>query len=227
MRRKILFGVVTIIASILFYVNLNFPHEEKVTVADDYQRKENDLPKNEDKDLFYYQSINSEIVGILEFEDRVLPIVNPGNNDRYFRMDIYENYDSMGTPFIDEVSSLDSENIIIQGHSSNKNNFLFSFVGDLTKESKKDFRFILNDKEVDLVMIGVAEIDLTKDNVWLGYYQQDFRSGEKEMMISQFLEKAFIKYEEGIVNDATNFITLVTCDVDEENSRFVIIAREK
>ncbi|MFV0479877.1 MAG: class B sortase [Anaerorhabdus sp.] len=175
-----------------------------------------------------YQRINEDIVAIFAYKDLQLPIMNPGNNEAYFRTDIYGDYDSMGTPFVDETSNLLSSNVIIQGHASSKNDNMFSFIAELVEDSDSTFRIISEDGEVEYQMIGIAEVDLTQENnLWLGYYQQEFRSGEMEQMINEFLDRAFIQYGAADVDDTSKLVTLVTCDVAEENSRFIVIAKKK
>ncbi len=221
-------GLLCAVLGIGLFVGL--PQKEKVEVKKNNADFEGEIEIQEKmilKSFEEYKEINSEITFLLKFSEIIIPVVDSKDNDRYFRMNIFGEYDSMGTAFIDEISSIESENIIIQGHSSDQKEGVFSFIQNLNSNSNPSFKLISLDEEIEFEMLGITRVDLTKEDAWLGYYQQDFYHKEKERMLSQFLDHAFIRYRNERIDSMNQLITLVTCDVTEENSRFVIIAMKK
>ncbi len=197
------------------------------TIAKEFEVLGQLAPEEKLEKLEDYRKINEDVEFLLRYEDNLIPIVNTRDNERYFRLSIYGEYDSMGTPFIDEVSSANSDNIIIQGHSSNKNDFLFSFIGDITENSNDTFELISTSNERAYKIIGIALIDLTIDSPWLGYYQQEFRGDEKKQLVEDFLERSYLINEHDAIDEGSRLLTLVTCDVAKEDARFILLAKEE
>lgn len=95
---------------------------------------------------------NKDVVGILEFDDRIIyePIVQPPNNDYYVRKNINKEYANAGIPFVSADGNIDSKNVVIYGHSSKWDNIIFTPLMSYTDQNyykKHDtFKFITEDE---------------------------------------------------------------------------------
>lgn len=71
---------------------------------------------------------NKDIVGIIEFDDRMIyePIVQAPDNNYYVRRNIDLNYASAGIPFVSGDGSINSTNVVVYGHSSTEDNIIFT-----------------------------------------------------------------------------------------------------
>ena len=78
--------------------------------------------------LSLLKQTNKDIVGILVFDDRVIyePIVQAPDNDFYVRRNIEKQYANAGIPFVSADGNIDSQNVVIYGHSSKWNNIIFT-----------------------------------------------------------------------------------------------------
>ena len=222
MKNKIIIMIVLMLMIVLFlYIgSLN----EKDTIAQEYLVI-NDISGIEEikKDLNYYIEINDDIEYIIEVSDMLLPVTNSGN-EKYFRKNIYNENDSMGTLFIDEISGVD--NMIIQGHSSTINDYVFTQLNKFLENDyfveNPTFKIESSKGIIEYNIIGIKSLSLDTDNKW--WYQGEYANlGDKEDMINDFINNSTNSREiEYNIND--QLVTLVTCNTSISNGRYVIIA---
>lgn len=188
-------------------------------------------------ELEAWQAVNSEVALILKFEDeektRIIPVVYTAEDrDKYYRMDVYGNYDPMGTTFVDDNSTLDSQNLIINGHSSKTKDQQFTFLKQLA-DSKyfEAHEFIsLMDKEgihqFKIVLIAEFDLALNREKELYGdWYNGSFRTLEEARQMLETMRELAICQREIVYQDE-NILTLITCNMAKEDSRYVVMAVE-
>ena len=92
------------------------------------ENKDNEEASEKELSLSLLKQANNDIVGILEFDNRVIyePIVQAPDNDYYVRKNINKEYANAGIPFVSADGNIDSKNVVIYGHSSKWNNIIFT-----------------------------------------------------------------------------------------------------
>ena len=77
--------------------------------------KENEEASEKELSLSLLKKTNKDVVGILEFDDRIIyePIVQAPNNDYYVRKNINKEYANAGIPFVSADGNIDSKNVVI------------------------------------------------------------------------------------------------------------------
>lgn len=87
--------------------------------------------------LSLLQKTNKDVLGILEFDNRVIyePIVQAPDNDYYVRKNIKKEYANAGIPFVSADGNIDSKNVVIYGHSSKWNNIIFTSLMNYVNQS--------------------------------------------------------------------------------------------
>ena len=219
--------IIVIIVLIMIAISLILYKEsgsEIDTIAQDYIHvDEVSGIESVKKDLNYYIEINDDIEYTIEISDMLLPITNAGN-EKYFRKNIRNESDSMGTLFIDEISGVD--NMIIQGHSSTKNDYVFTQLNKFLEkeyfENNPTFKIESSDGIIEYNIIAINSLSLDTDNKW--WYQGEYANlGDKEDMISDFIDNS-INSREIEFNITDQLVTLVTCNTSITNGRYVIIA---
>ena len=92
------------------------------------QNKDNEEASEKELSLSLLQKTNNDVVGILEFDNRVIyePVVQAPDNDYYVRKNIKKEYANAGIPFVSADGNIDSKNVVIYGHSSKWNSIIFT-----------------------------------------------------------------------------------------------------
>lgn len=179
------------------------------------------------KDYKYYKSINSDVVMVLHLADRSIPVMD---SDEYFKTDIYGEYDSLGTSYLDEISN--HKNMVIQGHSSKKNDLMFTSLKEyMNEEYFKVHKIIKIEYEnlvTELEILGVLSVDLNSEEPYLGWYDTNYRNDLAMIdYIEDFKSQSILFNDEIEVKPEDKLVTLVTCDRRYEDARLVILAKEK
>lgn len=181
-----------------------------------------------------WQVINSDVVFLLEFKkDNALytiPVVYKENDANfYFRKALDLSYDSMGTAFIDQYSSLDSLNLIINAHSSKEKDIQFTFLKNYADEAyfnqNSSFKLIGRNAAYLCDVYSFAEYDLTLQDVDLVFYAKP--KNKKDLLNMLAFTQPYQIHQNPISSDFERIITLVTCNMDKENSRYVLQATIK
>lgn len=92
------------------------------------ENKDDKEASEKELSLSLLQKTNKDVVGILEFDNRVIyePVVQAPDNDYYVRKNIKKEYANAGTPFVSADGNIDSKNVVIYGHSSKWNSIIFT-----------------------------------------------------------------------------------------------------
>ena len=203
----------------LFYIVIIFQSNYDVNVDSDFAYSQKEAKGN----LLEYQKINEETQLVLYFSDRVIPVVQSKDNQDYVRMNLLKEEDSMGTAMID-YKAVNSENLIIHAHSSDKNNDMFTPFKDREYLILNE-RFFVEDVngtyEWQMVSYLYLDIENSEDYFFL---ETSWRNQiELKRHIQQLMDQSLITFVEELEN-ISNMMTLVTCDVTNNQYRHVVIA---
>ena len=147
--------------------------------------KENkDIEEASEKELSLslLKQANNDIVGILEFDNRVIyePIVQAPNNEYYVRKNINKEYANAGIPFVSADGNIDSKNVVIYGHSSKWNNIIFTplmnYVNQSYYKDHPTFQFITENETRTYQIFAVINVDLNNLDDSLEFTQASWDS---------------------------------------------------
>ena len=140
---------------------------------------------------------------------------------------------TMGAVFIDktECPLAISNNWIIYGHSSKYRQWAFTFLKNYADaayfKANPTFTMIDENGEHTCSIISFASYDVSKDDTYMGWYNNRFSNTPavenmlKESKPYVLQQKSDFKY------DGRQLLTLVTCDMEQTDTRYVIFAMEK
>ena len=177
-----------------------------------------------------YKVINSDVIGLLEFSDRQFPVVQTDDNETYLTTSIYGEYDIFGVPFLD--ASIDYEttdNLIIHGHSTYSKDLLFTFFSKYISdsswgESNRTFYWTDDTGTYEYSIIAVTQLEVNEDDSDMYWFNWSWNSNmEKVAYMMNIINSADVIYSSSF-NYTENFITLVTCNMDNTDERYVISA---
>ena len=193
--------------------------------------KDNEEASEKELSLSLLKKTNKDIVGILEFDDRVIyePVVQAPDNDYYVRKNIKKEYANVGIPFVSADGNINSKNVVIYGHSSKWDNIIFtplmSYINQSTYKEHPTFKFITENETRTYQIFEVMNIDLNNLNDSLEFTQSNWDS---DITFNAFISDSINRglYKTGVsVNTDDKLMTLVTCDTRNDNKRIVILAK--
>ena len=193
--------------------------------------KENKEASEKELSLSLLKKTNKDVVGILEFDDRIIyePIVQAPNNDYYVRKNINKEYANAGIPFVSADGNIDSKNVVIYGHSSKWDSIIFtplmSYIDQSYYKEHPTFRFITENETRTYQIIEIMNADLNNLNDSLEFTQSNWDSDTAfNAFISDSINREL--YKTGVsINTDDKLMTLVTCDTRNDNKRIVILAK--
>ena len=193
--------------------------------------KDNEEASEKELSLSLLKKTNKDIVGILEFDDRVIyePVVQAPDNDYYVRKNIKKESANAGIPFVSADGNINSKNVVIYGHSSKWDNIIFtplmSYINQSTYKEHPTFKFITENETRTYQIFEVMNIDLNNLNDSLEFTQSNWDS---DITFNAFISDSINRglYKTGVsVNTDDKLMTLVTCDTRNDNKRIVILAK--
>ena len=183
------------------------------------ENKDNEEASEKELSLSLLQKTNKDIVGILEFDNRVIyePVVQAPDNDYYVRKNIKKEYTNAGIPFVSADGNIDSKNVVIYGHSSKWNSIIFtplmSYVNQSYYKEHPTFQFITENETKTYQIFEVMNVDLNNLNDSLEFTQSSWNS---DTAFNAFIADSINRglYKTGVsVNTDDKLMTLVTCDI--------------
>lgn len=180
-------------------------------------------------------NMNKDLIGWLKIADINIdyPVMQTNDNSYYLDHNFDKKYDKNGCLFLDyQCDVIDRNmNLIIYGHNMQSGKMF----GSLSKYSSEDyykehpkfeFDTIYEKGAYEIVYVFRSKI-YNEDTVVFKYYQFLDAQSEKEFD-SNMTEMAKISlYDTGITPKyGDELLTLSTCDYQENNGRFVIVARK-
>lgn len=196
------------------------------------ENKDNEEASEKELSLSLLKQTNNDIVGILEFDNRVIyePIVQAPNNDYYVRKNINKEYANAGIPFVSADGNIDSKNVVIYGHSSKWDNIIFtplmSYIDQNYYKKHDTFQFITENETRTYQIFAVINVDLNNPDDSLEFTQSNWDSNNAfNAFISDSINREL--YKTGVTVDSEDKImTLVTCDTRDNNKRIIVIAKK-
>ena len=230
-------ATISVISGILYYqYGLKKPYDYAdyyvdVLTSENTKKTNNEEASEKELSLSLLKKTNSDIVGILEFDNRVIyePIVQAPDNDYYVRKNIEKKYSAAGIPFISSDGNINSKNVVVYGHSSKWNNILFTPLMNYTSydyyKGHPTFKFITESETRTYKIFCVMNIDLNNLDDSLEFSNSSWRSDiDFSAFISSSLNNSLYKTG-ATANTSDSLITLVTCDTRDNNKRIVVLAK--
>lgn len=202
----------------------------QISKADEYITTEDEEPVT----LEEWQQINNEVIWMLTFNDddivHSIPVVYTENGDHYMRHNLYGEYDSMGSVFMEaQDSPLESVNWIINGHSSKTKNWAFTFMKHYADPDyfNNHSTFTLEDADGlhTYKVLSFGEYDVS-DEFFDGWYQSAFRSHQDVVDMLNDTTANLINHVDHFTYRGQQLMTLITCDMNEDDTRYVLTAYE-
>ena len=194
--------------------------------------KGNEKASEKELSLSLLKKTNKDVVGILEFDDRVIyePVVQAPNNDYYVRKNINKEYANAGIPFVSADGNIDSKNVVIYGHSSKWNNIIFTplmnYVNQSYYKDHPTFQFITENETRTYQIFAVINVDLNNLDDSLEFTQSDWDSNNAfNAFISDSINRELYKTDVTVDSEG-KIMTLVTCDTRDNNKRIIVIAKK-
>ena len=182
--------------------------------------------------LSLLQKTNKDVVGILEFDNRVIyePVVQAPGNDYYVRKNIKKEYANAGIPFVSADGNIDSKNVVIYGHSSKWNNIIFTplmnYINQSYYKEHPTFKFITENETRTYQIFEVMNVDLNNLNDSLEFTQSSWDTNTSfNAFISDSINRELYKTSV-TVDSEDKIMTLVTCDTRDNNKRIIEIAEK-
>lgn len=161
-----------------------------------------------------------EIEGVLKES-----FVQGQDNQWYVYHDINGNKTTAGPNFMDYRCTLDSDNLILYGHSSRTSQILFTPLMQYLDEgfAREHHEILLHFKDetrvYQLFSVFLFSVKQASDNDWM---QTDF---QKEYLFQQALsrlrKRSLYAFEE---SSADQLLTLVTCNTQNHDERLIVMA---
>ena len=179
---------------------------------------------------------NSDMIGWIQIAGTKLdyPLMySSEDNEKYLHKDINGIFSIGGLPYVDSKCSIDprSDNWVIYGHNM-KNGTQFRTLMQYEKKSFWKENPVIHlctlyeEKEYEIMAAFYDRIYYRNENVFKFYQFIDAEDEEDfNYAVKQFKKKSI--YDTGITAEyGDHLITLVTCTYNEQNGRFVVVARE-
>ena len=187
--------------------------------------------------LYKYEDLynqNKSLIGWVKIADTVIdyPVMQTVNNEYYLDHNFNQEYDKNGSIFLDAACSVypRSTNLIIYGHHM-KSGKMFGSLQKYQNESYfKEHRYIefdtIYEEGTYEVMFVFRDKVYSQGDVNFKYYE--FTDANSEEEFNSYMDEmaALSYYDTGVVAQyGDQLLTLSTCDYQQDNGRFVVVAR--
>lgn len=176
---------------------------------------------------------NSDYVGYLLWDNDLIsePILQGVTNQTYIRSDFNGNYDVWGSIFLESGIPLDSDNLMIYGHSlagakydNNKFSQLQNMLEQDFYESNKTFKIYWENSITSYEVITADCFDTSEDG-W-NYTQCRFiDEADKANWVDQVRNHTQIQTDLDY-STADKYVTFQTCHDDYSSLRYVVVAKQ-
>ena len=198
----------------------------EVSRADEYAGEPEEAPKT----LQDWQKINPKVKYVLIFPDetvkRTIPVIAAPSAEYAMKHNIRNEYDTMGSVFCDPAAVM-PENLVIYGHSSKTKDWNFTFFKNYRNPAYyHSHPSVLLEEESGITpcrIISFASYDLEKD-AYVGWADAQLSGRDEILAMLENTVPNLIQKTGGFVYHGEGIVTLVTCDMEKEDTRFVIKA---
>ena len=183
-------------------------------------------------------NINSDCAGWINIKDVnvSLPIVfsNNQSDDFYLSHDFKKQPSILGVPYLTKNSTLKTDNIVIVGHSAyyssdNKNNVIFGNLKNyLTPDNLYDFKIELQtlQSNIEYNIFTAFTFSSTDYGKASKIFNTNTLQTEQQLQEFKYLICDLSNDNNIELNIGDKFLTLYTCDKDNQNQRIMIIAKQ-
>lgn len=187
--------------------------------------------------LYKYEDLynqNKSLIGWVKIADTVIdyPVMQTVNNEYYLEHNFYQEYDKNGSIFLDAACSVypRSTNLIIYGHHM-KSGKMFGSLQKYQNESYYEkhkyiqFDSIYEEGTYEVMYVFRDKV-YSQEDVNFKYYE--FVDANSEEEFNSYMDEmaAISYYDTGVVAQyGDQLLTLSTCDYQQDNGRFVVVAR--
>jgi len=186
--------------------------------------------QEEAMNLKAWQKINPDVKYVLTFPDeerkRTIPVLATPSVSYVMKHNIRNEYDTMGSVFCDP-SFDEPENLVIYGHSSQTKDWNFTFFRNYADpQYYRSHPSILLESESGICpcrIVSLASYDMEKDE-YLGWADSTLSGTEEIAAMFQNTVENLIQHTDGFVYHGGGIVTLVTCDMNQNDTRYVIQA---
>lgn len=229
---SVIIFIITVILALSFEMNSNDTYIQSIyenEIVIEETKAETGEESYEKGNYEEFKRINQDVLFVLHFYDRDLPVVFNGDNEFYVRKNLIKEYSSMGTPFVDQYTGFQGRNTLIHAHSSRNNERMFTFFKYFCDQEYADkhsfFTIEGKDQTWEMVIFSVIKIDLDQDD-YRDWMKKDWRNEDEFMNFIAEIKRRSLIETSVEVDPKERFITMVTCDMSIENGRFLIFAKE-
>ena len=179
---------------------------------------------------------NNDVVGWLEIADTNInyPVLQGADNEYYLTHNYKNEEVAGGSIFLDKDYSFirPSDNLLIYGHRNTKG-LMFEDLEKYADESfynnHKTIRFttVADDSEYEVMSVFYSRVYYKNETDVFRYYY--FVNADSEAEYNEFVEncKEASIYDTGVTAEyGEQLLTLSTCDYNQENGRFVVVAKK-
>lgn len=178
---------------------------------------------------------NKNLIGWIKIDDTNIdyPVLQSDDNDYYLNHNFYDASDKNGSIFLDAQCNVvkQNDNMIIYGHHMKSGNMfgnldLYSDYEYYKKHRYIQFDTIYSEGLYEIMYVFRSRI-YTEDEIRFKYYQFiDVNSAEEFDSCLNEMSKLSL-YDTGVkAGYGDKLITLSTCDYQEKNGRFVVVAKK-
>lgn len=188
--------------------------------------------------LYKYEDLynqNKSLIGWVKIADTVIdyPVMQTVNNEYYLDHNFNQEYDKNGSIFLDTSCSIypRSTNLIIYGHHM-KSGKMFGSLQKYQNESYyEDHKYIEFDTIYEQgtyeIMFVFRDKVYSQEDVNFKYYEFIDANSEEEFYSYMDEMAAASYYDTGVIPQyGDQLLTLSTCDYQQDNGRFVVVARK-
>jgi len=178
---------------------------------------------------------NKSLIGWVKIADTVIdyPVMQTVNNEYYLDHNFNQEYDKNGSIFLDASCSIypRSTNLIIYGHHM-KSGKMFGSLQKYQNESYyEEHKYIEFDTIYEQgtyeVMFVFRDKVYSQEDVNFKYYEFIDANSEEEFYSYMDEMAAASYYDTGVIPQyGDRLLTLSTCDYQQDNGRFVVVARK-
>lgn len=180
-------------------------------------------------------SMNSDMIGWIKIGDTVIdyPVMQGEDNEFYLNHDFYKEQDKSGSIFMDYQCDIlkGCDNIILYGHHMQSGKMF----GGLSKYANYsyyeehptiEFDTIYEKGTYEIMYVFRSKV-FSEEDVTFKYYQFINATSDKEFNSAMNEMAAMSMYDTGVkAHWGDQILTLSTCDYQENNGRFVVVAKK-
>ncbi len=187
--------------------------------------------------LYMYEDLfnqNKSLIGWVKIADTVIdyPVMQTVNNEYYLDHNFNQEYDKNGSIFLDAACSIypRSTNLIIYGHHMKSGSMFGSLQSYQSESYYEDHKIIefdtIYEEGTYEVMFVFRDRVYSQEDVNFKYYEFIDANSEEEFYSYMDEMAAASYYDTGVVAQyGDQLLTLSTCDYQQDNGRFVVVAR--